>query len=131
MRIFLCACGSERLILTNNTKMIKVTYINRDGENSHDKYFKGHYDALAYLVKEAVTNGYYYKEDSLKGLLGCFQRPFKSAYSTIICNVYNREMLKASQCIAFPFEVVYIPEPTESADMYATELFKLIQEVSK
>ena len=111
--------------------MIKVTYINRQGEPSHDKYFKGHYDALAYLVKEATVNGYKYKKDCLQGLLGTFKRPYKSAYSTIICNVYNREMLKASQCIAFPFEVVFIPEPLESADMYATERFKLVAEGSK
>tara|TARA_R100000654_G_scaffold2558_2_gene9469 strand:- start:611 stop:946 length:336 start_codon:yes stop_codon:yes gene_type:complete len=111
--------------------MIKVTYINRQGELSHDKYFHGHYDALAYLLKEAKNNGYYYKKDCLQGLLGTFKRPYKSAYSTIICNVYNREMIKAPQCIAFPYEVVYIPKPIESADMQASELFKLVQEVSE
>lgn len=111
--------------------MIKITYINRSSEPSHDYYFKTHYDALSYLLKDAIRNDYFFKDGCLNGLLGCFQKPFKSAYSTIICKVYNSEMLKASQCIAFPFEVVYIPEPMECPDMYATELFKLVKEVSK
>lgn len=111
--------------------MIKINYLDRRQSHSHEKYFKTHADALIHLIKEAQVWGYKYEFERLTNVLAGLKRPYKSSYSTIITNVFNIEMLKASDSIAFPSEIVYIPEPLESADMYLNEVSKLISEVTK